>query len=119
MSFEVVPDELRTHASHLDGLSDRLNTAVNAAGTVVMDSEAYGLLCSFLPPIVNATTQQDATDTLKSAVEGMSTTAGNVRTAASSYDERDKGNARPFEAQLRSDATATRMARRIGTAVAE
>ncbi|GAB2959679.1 hypothetical protein GCM10017788_77360 [Amycolatopsis acidiphila] len=114
MSFEVVPDELRTHASHLDGLTDRLNTAVDAANSVVMDSSAYGLLCAFLPPIVNATTQQDATDALKAAVEGMTTTADNVRTAASNYDEQDQANAQPFEAQLRSDEPAT-ASPRIGT----
>ncbi|HVV08496.1 type VII secretion target [Amycolatopsis sp.] len=101
MSFEVVPDELRTHASHLDGLVDRLATAVSAAKTVTMDDEAYGLLCSFLPPIVNATTQDDATDALDAAVEGMTTTADNVRTAASGYDEQDQTAATPFTAQLR------------------
>lgn len=118
MSFEVVPDELRTHASHLDGLTDRLNTAVDAASTVVMDDSAYGLLCAFLPPIVNATTQQDATDALKAGVEGMTTTADNVRTAASNYDEQDETNAEPFEAQLRSDS-GTLTKTRVGTVVSE
>jgi excreted virulence factor EspC (type VII ESX diderm) len=102
-SFEVVSDELRAHASHLDGLRDRLNTAVSAAGQVSMDNEAYGILCSFLPPIVNATTQQHATDTLNAAVEGMSTTADNVRTAAASYDDSEQSNAAPFKAQLAGD----------------
>lgn len=104
-SFEVVSSELRAHASHLDGLSDRLNTAVSAAGQVSMDNQAYGILCAFLPPIVNATTQQDATDALKAAVEGMSTTADNVRTAASNYDEQEQSNAAPFQAQLDADGT--------------
>jgi uncharacterized protein YukE len=117
MSFEVVPDELRAHASHLDGLTDRLSTAADAANTVVMDDEAYGLLCSFLPPIVNATTQQDATDALKAAVEGMSTTADKLRTAATSYDQEDNTNAQPFEEQLRSGEAATPAAPRIGTVV--
>ncbi|KAA9165622.1 ESX-1 secretion-associated protein [Amycolatopsis acidicola] len=107
MPFEVVPDELRTHASHLDGLVDRLNTAVDAAKTVTMDNEAYGLICSFLPPIINATCQQDATDALNAAVEGMTTTADNVRTAASGYDEQDKAAASPFEAQLREGTVET------------
>ncbi|NKQ51275.1 ESX-1 secretion-associated protein [Amycolatopsis sp. K13G38] len=101
MSFEVVPDELRAHGSHLDGLVDRLHTAVDAAKTVTLDDEAYGLLCGFLPPIVNATTQDDATDTLNAAVEGVSTIADNVRTAATSYDDQDQTNAQPFQAQLR------------------
>ncbi|WP_236795140.1 type VII secretion target [Amycolatopsis sp. GM8] len=117
MSFEVVPDELRTHASHLDGLKDRLSTAADAAHTVVMDNGAYGLICSFLPPIVNATTQDDATDALKSAVEGMTTTADNVRSAASSYDEQDKSNAQPFERQLESVGGGAAITPRFGTVV--
>ena len=107
MSFEVVPDELRTHASHLGGLVDRLNTAVDAAGTVTMDDSAYGLLCAFLPPIVNAATQDQATETLKAAVEAMTTTADNVRTAASSYDDQDRTNAEPFQAHLREGTVAS------------
>ncbi|SFJ82577.1 Excreted virulence factor EspC, type VII ESX diderm [Amycolatopsis sacchari] len=103
MSFDVDPDELRTHASHVDALVDRLNTAVDAANTVVMDDSAYGLLCAFLPPIINKTTQDDATDALRAAVEGMGNTADNVRAAADGYEEQDRSNAAPFEAQLRAD----------------
>ncbi|GHE90313.1 hypothetical protein GCM10017786_23240 [Amycolatopsis deserti] len=114
MSYEVNPDELRTHGSHLDALSDRLNTAVDAANTVVMDDSAYGLLCAFLPPIVNATTQGDAVEALKAAAEGVRIIAGNIRTAATSYEEQDATNAEPFERQLRE---ATPVSPRIGTVV--
>ncbi|HET6503747.1 MAG TPA: ESX-1 secretion-associated protein [Amycolatopsis sp.] len=99
-SFTVVSDELRAHASHLDGLVDRLNTAVSAANTVSMDNSSYGILCQFLPPIINALTQQHATDTLKSSVTGMSDMATNVRTAGSSYDQQDQAAAAPFQASL-------------------
>ncbi|MDQ0383104.1 type VII secretion target [Amycolatopsis thermophila] len=116
MSYEVNPGELRTHASHLDGLTDRLGTVVDAANTVVMDDSAYGLLCAFLPPIVNATTQGDAVDALKAAVEGMRTTAGNVRTAATGYEEQDRTNAEPFQRQLRE---ATPVTARVSTVVSE
>jgi len=108
MSYEVAPEELRAHGSHLDGLVDRLNTAVDAAKTVVMDDSAYGLLCSFLPPIVNATTQDKATETLGAAVEGVSTIADNVRTAATSYEDQDETNAEPFQAQLREGTVISR-----------
>lgn len=101
MSYEVNPDELRTHGSHLDALADRLNTAVDAANTVAIDDSAYGLLCAFLPPIVNATTQDDAVDTLKAAAEGVQITADNIRTAATAYEDQDAANAEPFERQLR------------------
>jgi hypothetical protein len=103
MAYEVVPDELRTHAKHLDALTDRLHTAVDAAKTVVMDDSAYGLLCAFLPPIINKTTQDDATEALDSAVEGMTSTADNVKTAAQSYEDTDTANAEPFKKGLAQD----------------
>jgi hypothetical protein len=99
-SFTVVSDELRAHASHLDGLVDRLNTAVSAANTVSMDNSCYGILCQFLPPIINAVTQQHATDALKASVTGMTDVAANVRTAATNYDQQDQEAGAPFQASL-------------------
>jgi len=105
MSYEVVPDELRSHASHLDGLLDRLSTAVSAANTVSMADDAYGLLCSFLPPIINPM-EEKGIEALQAAVEGVGTTAENVRTTATQYQESDETNSQPFQRALTSDATA-------------
>jgi hypothetical protein len=101
MSYEVVAEELTAHASHLDGLTDRLNTAVDAANAVSMSDEAYGLLCSFLPPKVNPM-EQEGLDALKAASEGVKTTADNVRTTAKDYQDTDEGNSGSFEPLLRS-----------------
>ncbi|MFJ8912181.1 type VII secretion target [Amycolatopsis sp. NPDC102389] len=97
-SFEVDPDDLTAHASHLEGLVDRLNTAHAATGSA-MSSDAYGLLCAFLPPIVNPAGER-AAETIKAAVEGIQSTADNVRTAAKSYVDGDKTNAEPFKADF-------------------
>jgi hypothetical protein len=105
MSFEVVVDDLRAHASHLDGFADRLSTALSAATTVSMSDDAYGLLCSFLPPIVNPM-EQEGMDTLNAAHEAVSTTAGNVRTAATSYEDSDAARAQSLEGILATDSTA-------------
>ncbi|MBB5854403.1 type VII secretion target [Amycolatopsis umgeniensis] len=99
-SFEVDPDDLTAHASHLDGLVDRLDTAHGATGSA-MSSDAYGLLCAFLPPIVNPTGER-AAEAIKSAAEGIRATADNVRTAAKSYVEGDKNNAEPFNADFKA-----------------
>ncbi|WP_432844902.1 type VII secretion target [Amycolatopsis sp. CA-161197] len=96
--FDVEPDELTAHASHLDGLVDRLNNAVQAADYALSD-DAYGLLCAFLPPIVNPTGQQ-AKDAVSAAAEGMQTTADNVRTTAQAYQDGDSQEAQPFLKQL-------------------
>jgi hypothetical protein len=105
MDTEVDTGDLIAHASHLDGLVERLGTAVSAADTA-MNDDAYGLLCAFLPPIINPTGEK-AKDTLQSAVEAVQTTSDNVRTAAASYDEGDEANAVPFTKQLASPRIGT------------
>lgn len=101
MAYEVVSEDLRAHASHLDALTDRLDTALSAAQEVSMSDEAYGLLCSFLPPIVNPM-EEEGMDALKAAREGVEVTAENIRTTAKEYDSNDDDNAesfRKFESQ--------------------
>jgi uncharacterized protein YukE len=106
MSFDVVVDDLRGHASHLNGLMDRLGTAISAANTASMSDDAYGLLCSFLPPIINPMEQEGLT-ALQAASDAVGTTAGNVRLAADRYEQVDEANSRPFDATLaESDAPA-------------
>ena len=101
--FDVEPDDLTAHASHVEGLIDRLHTASSAAATAMSD-HAYGLLCAFLPPIVNPTGEQ-AKDTVDAAAEGIQGIADNVRTAAQSYLGGDEGNAVPFKRQLGVELT--------------
>jgi hypothetical protein len=96
--FEVEPDDLVAHASHVESLVDRLNTAVSAADTAMSD-HAYGLLCAFLPPIIRPTGEQ-AKDALTASIEGVHGLSDNVKTAAQSYRDGEEGNAQPFERQL-------------------
>src|SRR4051794_28527640 len=97
-SFEVEPDDLVAHASHLDGLVQRLDTAVAAADTALSPG-AYGLLCAFLPPIVNPTGEQ-AKDTLSASVEGVRASADNIRTTVKAYLDGDDAGAQPFAQRL-------------------
>src|SRR3982751_5459639 len=108
--FGVQPDDLVAHASHVEGLIDRLHTA-SAAATTAMSDHAYGLLCAFLPPIVNPTGEQ-AKGTVDAAAEGIQGIADNVRTAAKSYLDGDEGNAQPFERQVKAEPIA-----RVGVAL--
>lgn len=93
--FRVEPDDLVAHASHLDGLVDRLNAAAQAANYAMSD-DAYGVLCAFLPPIINPTGEK-AKEAISGAIEGVQATADNVRTAAKSYQEGDEGQSKPFK----------------------
>ena len=96
--FEVEPDELVAHASHVESLVDRLSTASSAADTAMSD-HAYGLLCAFLPPIIRPTGEK-AKEALDASSEGVRGLADNVKTAAQSYRDGEEGNAQPFERQL-------------------
>jgi hypothetical protein len=93
--FEVVPEDLDTHASHLDGLVDRLSTCADAARTVSMSDSAYGLICQFVPPFVNPMEQQ-AMAAIDAAVEAVRTTGENVRATATSYEDQDQTRASVF-----------------------
>ncbi|CAM3763472.1 type VII secretion target [Kibdelosporangium persicum] len=96
--FAVEPDDLAAHGSHLDGLTDRLQTASAAANTA-MSPDAYGLICAFLPPIVNPTGEQ-AKDTITAAVEGIQQIAGNVRVAAEAYRNDDQAQKASFDSSF-------------------
>lgn len=93
--FEIAAGELTAHGSHVDGLSDRLDTTLAAARIASMGDQAYGLLCAFVPAIVNPM-EEKAVDALAAAVDGMRATAEHIRTTARQYAERDEANAQPF-----------------------
>jgi hypothetical protein len=95
MAFEVVGDELQAHASHLDGLMDRLRVVRSAAATVSMSHDAYGLLCSFLPPIINPL-ERTGGEALEAASGALGATAASVRSSAAAYAADDEASARPF-----------------------
>ena len=96
--FEVASDELTVHAGHLDALEARL-AAVSGEAASSMPGNAYGLLCSFLPPCVNPV-EDKGKEALAATVEAVRATAANVRTAAGSYLRREDTSAQPFRDHL-------------------
>ncbi|MFD8497583.1 type VII secretion target [Amycolatopsis sp. NPDC059657] len=107
MGFEVVADDLVAHASHLDGLSDRLKTVVAAANTASMDDGAFGLLCAFMPLIVNPM-EEKAHEALSASVEGVHTVGDNIRAAAKAYRDGDDTNSAAFVKFSREASTLKR-----------
>jgi len=97
--FGVAADELTVHAGHLDALEARLSAVAVSAADASMDGNAYGLLCSFLPPCVNPV-EDKGKAALAATVEAVRTTAVNVRTAAGSYRQREDSSAQPFRDYL-------------------
>ncbi|RZQ62585.1 type VII secretion target [Amycolatopsis suaedae] len=97
--YEVRTDDLTAHASHLDGLVDRLETASDAAKTVSMSDQAYGLICQFVPPFVNPM-EEKGMEVIKAASEGVQALAENVRAAVTVYDEQETGYRKVFDKTL-------------------
>ncbi|MDT7781625.1 MAG: hypothetical protein QOF58_44 [Pseudonocardiales bacterium] len=82
--FNVTSDVLEAHAKALEGLHGRLQGAVDAANTVSMPTDAYGIICQpfrmLLDPVENWGLQA-----LKGASEAMDATAKKVTETAKHY----------------------------------
>lgn len=93
--FELVPEELRAHASRLDGIRDRLSTALDAARTVSLPTGAYGVICQFFPPMVDPI-EQMGMDAIGEAATAVEATAAEIRETAKAYDAVDDANRQAF-----------------------
>jgi hypothetical protein len=82
--YEVLTGELDAHAARVDGLTDRLRTAVDAAQQVTMNNSAYGVVCQpfalMLQPF-----EELGVRTLRQGVDALSDTARKVRDTALGY----------------------------------
>ena len=82
--FNVTSDVLEAHAKALEGLHGRLQGAVDAANTVSMPTDAYGIICQpfrmLLDPVENW-----GMDALKGVAEAMDATAKKVTETAKQY----------------------------------
>lgn len=97
--YGVLPVELDAHASRLNGLQDRLRTAVDAANQVALGDQAYGVICSFFVPIVHAVSAPGVT-ALRDTTAAVGETSAGVRTTATTYAEAERANAQPFTGAL-------------------
>lgn len=114
MSYKVAPEELTAHASHLDGVKDRVRTAVSAAEqTQSMSDDAFGLMCSFLPPEIDPM-EQRGVEALRAASDGIGTTADNVRATADEYRDSDAEGSRSIGAFLDDGGSANSPAQKEG-----
>jgi uncharacterized protein YukE len=82
--FNVTSDVLEAHAKALEGLHGRLQAAVDAANTVSMPTDAYGIICQpfrmLLDPVENW-----GLNALKGVAEAMDSTAKRVTETAAHY----------------------------------
>ena len=86
--YEVLPAELRAHADKIDRLAARLGEALFAARHVRMQTDAYGKICSFIPPLMDEVAQE-AFDALAAGQNGVTEIATNIRHTADEYERRE------------------------------
>ncbi|MBF6435740.1 type VII secretion target [Nocardia cyriacigeorgica] len=89
---QVQPDELRTHASNVEGLNGPMGQAVEAAKAVSAPSDAFGKLCAFLPPLFVDSVETEGITALETAVTALTEDAAKLRAAADSFAQADDSN---------------------------
>ncbi|MBM7774687.1 hypothetical protein JOD54_004891 [Actinokineospora baliensis] len=97
--FTVLDNELTAHMSRLNALGDRLDTALDAANQVTLGTEAYGVICQFFVPVVQAVSQP-GTQALGDAAAAVEQMASGVRDTLTGYNNTDRANTRPFTGNL-------------------
>ncbi|MFE2751418.1 type VII secretion target [Actinosynnema sp. NPDC059335] len=95
--FEIVADTLEAHGKQLGDLGARLQGAVDAAKSVSMPTDAYGIICQpfrmMLDPV-----EQWGLDALQGAVEAMEAAGKAVQDTVSQYREREDAIRDSFKA---------------------
>ena len=108
--IEVDPAQLRMHTRNVTAAADGIRDAADAAETVAMNGEAFGLLVGF----VGSWFQEKEADlalTYRDAVNGLRADAANLMTSAEDYENADQSAA----ARLTSSSTRQR-SRHLGGA---
>ncbi|MDX8035622.1 type VII secretion target [Lentzea sp. BCCO 10_0856] len=84
--FNVTSDVLEAHAKALEGLHGRLQGAMDAANTVSMPTDAYGIICQPFRMLLDPV-EQWGMNALKGVAEAMDSTAKKVTETAKHYQE--------------------------------
>lgn len=96
MSLEVIAGHLRDHADSIDDCLDAFSLVGGASEHVKLGTDAYGLLCSWLPPILGQ--KHDRFDKLVAeAKEILTDDAKALREMATEYETTDKTSAAEVE----------------------
>lgn len=98
MSAEVrfPADAVRRHAGAVHDASEQMTQARSALSEVAMGSQAYGVLCQFLPALLNPLFDS-AIEVIDDAVESLGETASKLRATAAEMEATDAGSARRVE----------------------
>lgn len=93
--YEVLAGELQSHATRLEGLTDRLRTAMDAASQVSMNNGAYGVVCQPFALLVQPF-EQKAVNALGQGAETLSETIKKVRDTVTEYSTTEDAESARF-----------------------
>ncbi|KOX30073.1 hypothetical protein ADK67_09935 [Saccharothrix sp. NRRL B-16348] len=93
--YDVAVEALDKHARSLDDRAAAVAEAVQAATSVSVSEDAYGIICQFLPPCINPV-EDEGVNALKAAVECLEEDARTIRATAAAYRATDEANAAGF-----------------------
>ncbi|GAA0520102.1 hypothetical protein GCM10011581_10270 [Saccharopolyspora subtropica] len=86
--FRIPPDQLRAHADKLDDHAAALGQAADAGRAVRLDTDAYGLICQFLPPLLTETADA-VLSTTSAAQRAVAALSSSLRDALADYEASD------------------------------
>lgn len=86
--FQVITEQIRSHARNVESVMDRFGAVKAASAHIAQNNEAYGLLCAWMPPILEG--RHTRQDELYSFVEeNLSLVSQSLVKAADAYDSAD------------------------------
>jgi hypothetical protein len=85
--------DVRRHAGSVDDASAGTDTARSATAQVQLGDQAYGMLCQFLPGLLDLVANS-AVNALAASVGALSETASKLRTAAGGHESTDDASGR-------------------------
>ena len=90
-STELSPELIRDHAGYVDGIAERVNTALAASRQIRVGNHAYGLLCQALPAMMTPT-HDDFDTALDELHTAFTETADLLRESSTDIETLDFGN---------------------------
>lgn len=94
--IEVDPEELRTHAGHIDGLIQRYETVKAASAAITAAPDAFGPLCEWMAGILEEK-HQLVEPLFDKGRNNLDTHVQALRTCADLYEESDASAGSDFE----------------------
>lgn len=86
--FQIPPDQLRAHAGRLDGHATALGQAADAGRSVQLGTDAYGVICQFLPSALNGVTDI-VLQTTSAAHDAVAALSASLRDAVADHEATD------------------------------